>query len=183
MQFLVGGQFSQDLPGSLGLEAGRMSWKGALGGEHQLAQHPQSSQFILLSRPWDRRRGSGLCTQKEALNTSCSEEGAERGQPTLQRTSRQGAWGRERKGRDRAAGKTVSGPSRLPVLAVVQLLSRVRLFETPWMQHARPPCPSPHSELAQTHIHRVSDAIQPSHPLSSPPPPAFNLSQHQGLFQ
>ena len=38
-------------------------------------------------------------------------------------------------------------------------------------------------ELAQTHIHRVSDAIQPSHPLSSPSPPTFNLSQHQGLFQ
>ena len=39
------------------------------------------------------------------------------------------------------------------------------------------------SELAQTQIHRVSDAIQPSHPLSSPSPPTFNLSQHQGLFQ
>ena len=38
-------------------------------------------------------------------------------------------------------------------------------------------------ELAQTHVHQVSDAIQPSHPLSSPSPPAFNLSQHQGLFQ
>ena len=38
-------------------------------------------------------------------------------------------------------------------------------------------------ELAQTHVHWVSDAIQPSHPLSSPSPPAFNLSQHQGLFQ
>ena len=38
-------------------------------------------------------------------------------------------------------------------------------------------------ELAQTHVHRVTDAIQPSHPLSSPSPPAFNLSQHQGLFQ
>ena len=37
--------------------------------------------------------------------------------------------------------------------------------------------------LAQTHVHRVGDAIQPSHPLSSPSPPAFNLSQHQGLFQ
>ena len=37
-------------------------------------------------------------------------------------------------------------------------------------------------ELAQTHVHWVSDAIQPSHPLSSPSPPAFNLSQHQGLF-
>ena len=38
-------------------------------------------------------------------------------------------------------------------------------------------------ELAQTHVHRVSDAIQLSHSLSSPSPPAFNLSQHQGLFQ
>ena len=37
-------------------------------------------------------------------------------------------------------------------------------------------------ELAQTHVHQVSDAIQPSYPLSSPSPPAFNLSQHQGLF-
>ena len=38
-------------------------------------------------------------------------------------------------------------------------------------------------EPTQTHVHRVGDAIQPSHPLSSSCPPAFNLSQHQGLFQ
>ena len=38
-------------------------------------------------------------------------------------------------------------------------------------------------ELAQTSVRQVHDAIQPSHPLSSPSPPAFNLSQHQGLFQ
>ena len=37
-------------------------------------------------------------------------------------------------------------------------------------------------ELAQTQVYQVSDAIQPSHPLSSPSPPAFNLSQHYGLF-
>ena len=37
--------------------------------------------------------------------------------------------------------------------------------------------------LAQTHVHWVSDAIQPSHPLSSPSPPTINLSQHQGLFK
>ena len=36
-------------------------------------------------------------------------------------------------------------------------------------------------ELAQTCVHRTGDAIQPSHPLSSPSPPAFNLAQHQGL--
>ena len=39
-----------------------------------------------------------------------------------------------------------------------------------------------HPELAQIHVHQDSDATQPSHPLSSPSP-AFNLSQHQGLFQ
>ena len=38
-------------------------------------------------------------------------------------------------------------------------------------------------EFAQTHVHRVRGAIQPSHPLSPPSPPAFSLSQHQGLFQ
>ena len=40
-----------------------------------------------------------------------------------------------------------------------------------------------HPEFTQTHVHRVSDAIQPSHPLSSPSPPAPNPSQHQSLFQ
>jgi len=50
-------------------------------------------------------------------------------------------------------------------------------------QHARPPCPSPTPEFTQTHVHRVSDAIQPSHPLSSPFPPAPNPSQHPSLFQ
>ena len=66
----------------------------------------------------------------------------------------------------------------------VPSLSHVRLFATPWtaahqaslVYHQLP-------ELAQTHVHRVGDAIQPSYPLSSPSPPAFNLSKHQGLFQ
>ena len=44
------------------------------------------------------------------------------------------------------------------------------------VHHQRP-------EFTQTHVHRVGDVIQPSHPLSFPFPPAFNLSQHQGLFQ
>ena len=39
-----------------------------------------------------------------------------------------------------------------------------------------------HPKLAQIHVHQVSDAIQPPHPLSSPSPPAFNLSQHQDLY-
>ena len=38
-------------------------------------------------------------------------------------------------------------------------------------------------QLTQIHVHQVGDAIQPSHPLSSPSPPTLNLSQHQGLFK
>ena len=51
------------------------------------------------------------------------------------------------------------------------------------LQHKGFPVHHQLPELAQTHVHGVSDAIQPSHPLASPSPPAFNLSQHQGLFK
>ena len=53
------------------------------------------------------------------------------------------------------------------------------------MNRSTPGLPVHHQlpEFTQTHVHRVSDAIQPSHPLSSPPPPAPNPSQHQSLFQ
>ena len=53
------------------------------------------------------------------------------------------------------------------------------------MNHSTPGLPVHHQlpEFTQTHVHRVSDAIQPSLPLSSPSPPALNLSQHQSLFR
>ena len=53
------------------------------------------------------------------------------------------------------------------------------------MNRSMPGLPVHHQlpEFTQTHVHRVSDAIQPSHPLPSPSPPAPNPSQHQGLFQ
>ena len=53
------------------------------------------------------------------------------------------------------------------------------------MDSSMPGLPVHHQlpELTQTHVHWVGDATQPSHPLSSPSPPAFNLSQHHGLFQ
>ena len=53
------------------------------------------------------------------------------------------------------------------------------------MNHSTPGLPVHHQlpEFTQTHVHRVSDAIQPSHPLSSTSPPAPNPSQHQSLFQ
>ena len=53
------------------------------------------------------------------------------------------------------------------------------------MNHSTPGLPVYHQlpEFTQTHVHQVGDAIQPSHPLSYPSPPAPNASQHQGLFQ
>ena len=53
------------------------------------------------------------------------------------------------------------------------------------MNRSMPGLPVHHQlpQFTQTHVHRVSDAIQPSHPLSSPSPPAPNPSQHQSLFQ
>ena len=53
------------------------------------------------------------------------------------------------------------------------------------MNHSTPGLPVHHQlpESTQTHVHWGGDAIQPSHPLSSPSPPALNLSQHQGLFK
>ena len=53
------------------------------------------------------------------------------------------------------------------------------------MNRSSPSLPVHHQlpEFTQTHVHQVSDAIQPSHPLSSPSPPAPSPSQHQSLFQ
>ena len=87
----------------------------------------------------------------------------------------------------------------------VQSLNRVQLFTTPWLQHSSPPRSSPSPgvysnscplsqwchptisshllEFTQIHVHWVSDAIQPSHPLLSPSPHTFNPSQHLGLFK
>ena len=64
----------------------------------------------------------------------------------------------------------------------VQSLSHVRLFETPWTAE-RQASLSITSSWSLLKLNRVRDAIQTSHPLLSPSPPAFNLSQHQGLFQ
>ena len=63
--------------------------------------------------------------------------------------------------------------------AVVELLSHVQLFGPGDCSTPGFPVLYHLSELAQTHVHWVSDAIQPSHPLLSPSPPAFSLSQHQ----
>ena len=73
--------------------------------------------------------------------------------------------------------------SGAPMLSSVQSLSRVRLCHR--MKGSTPGLPVHHQlpQFTQTHVHLVDDAIQPSHPLSSPSPPALSLSQHQDLFK
>ena len=90
-------------------------------------------------------------------------------------------------------------PTTCPTLSLsTALLPRVQIFLVQFssvaqscptlcgpMNRSMPGLPVHHQlpEFTQTHVHRVSDAIQPSHPLESPSPPAPNPSQHQSLFQ
>ena len=77
--------------------------------------------------------------------------------------------------------------SDVPGFSSVQFSSVAQLCPTLCdpMDCSTPGLPVHHQlpEFTQIHVHRVGDAIQPSHPLSSPSPPTFNLSQHQGIFQ
>ena len=83
--------------------------------------------------------------------------------------------------------KRYDKPSSVQSLSSVQFSSVAQSCPTLCdpMNHSTPGLPVHHQlpEFTQTHIHRVSDAIQPSHPLASPSPPAHNPSQHQSLFQ
>ena len=108
----------------------------------------------------------------------CKEEGKEEGLECAL-----SAWGWKSVGQGKTEGN-------LPVQSyVVQFSSVAQLFTCPtlWepMDCSMPGLPVHHQflEFTQTHGHPVDDAIQPSHPLSSPSPPAFNLAQHQGLFK
>ena len=94
-----------------------------------------------------------------------------------QRTDLWTQWRKERVGQ-------VESKTEIYTFSSVQLLSRVWLFVTPWTC-SMPGLPVHHQflEFTQTHVQWVSDAIQPSHPLSSPSLPTFNLSQHQCLFK
>ena len=86
--------------------------------------------------------------------------------------------------REQERGRNWESNTEACTFSSVQSLSCVWLFVTPWTA-ARQASLSYHQlpEFTQTHVHRVGDAIQPSHPLSSPSPPALNPSQHQGLFK
>ena len=104
------------------------------------------------------------------------------------------AWDRVEKSKNLSTSPTVSDVqtfwelNELPILLLSVQFSSVAqscpILCSP-MYHSTPGLPVHHQlpEFTQTHVHCVGDAIQLSHPLSSPSPPALNLSQHQGLFK
>ena len=98
-----------------------------------------------------------------------------------------GGWGHWHQVRDTLSESVRTTVKRMCIVVVVQLLSCVQFFATPWtpaMDSSTPGCPVLHHipEVTQIHVHWVGDAIQPSHPLL-PSSLALTLSQHQDLFQ
>ena len=83
-----------------------------------------------------------------------------------------------------AGGSKVQSCKERYCISSVQFSHSVMSDSLKPMDYSTPGFPVHHQlpELAQSHVHRVGDAIQPSHPLSSPSSPALNLFQHQGLF-
>ena len=81
--------------------------------------------------------------------------------------------------------ETFTITSRLLFDQTVSSVTQLCLTLCDPMNRSTPGLPVHHQlpEFTQTHAHRVGDAIQPSHPLSSPSPPALSVSQHQGLFK
>ena len=97
-------------------------------------------------------------------------------------TDKKGRTGKERRNYDKVRGEAAMWESASVQLSLVTQ-SCPTLCEP--MNHSTPGLPVHHQlpEFTQTHVHWISDAIQPSHPRSSLSPPALNPSQHQSLFQ
>ena len=89
------------------------------------------------------------------------------------------------RGRGLGEGKWVKVVKRYKLLVQFSSVTQSCLTLCDPMNRSKPGLPVRHQllEFTQTHVHWVGNATQPSHPLSSPSPPALNLSQHQGLFQ
>ena len=92
-----------------------------------------------------------------------------------------------RKGRSGKTEQVINTANHSNMVSSVQFNSVAQSCQTlrDPMNRSTPGLPVHHHlpEFTQTHVHRLGDAIQPSHPLSSPSPPALNPSQHQSLFQ
>ena len=174
-----------------------------------LGQSPRAIE--IKTNKWDLIKHTSLCSAKETIHktirkpTEWEKIGADDG-PTMgvisnickqhmqldkeKETTRSNKWEEDlsrhfsREDMQTASGHTKTRPKSLTIqFSPVQSLRHVRLCDP--MKRSTPGLPVHHQlpEFTQTRFHRVSDAIQPSHPPSSPSPPAPNPSQHQSLFQ
>ena len=138
------------------------------------------SMRTLSCRMWDLVPWWWCCLVTQSRLTLCNPVGCiARQAPLSMEFSRHEYW----RGLTREHGVLSTGPpgKSQSVRSVAQ--SCLTLCDP--MNCSTPGLPVHHQllEFIQTHVHQVSDAIPPSHPLSSPSPPAPNLSQHQSLFQ
>ena len=126
---------------------------------------------------WEGEGRTNRGSSADMYTTKCNEPAgaaaARRGLSSRSMATR--AWGKEWQGGLRGRGQTDQSLSSV-AQSFATLCDPTDCSTSGFPVHHQLP------ELAQTHVHRVGDAIQPSHPLSSPSP-TFNLSQHQGLFQ
>ena len=155
-----------------------------------------SKEDIQMANGYMKRRSAPLIRERQELQCDAVSYPLE-GLPSERREmtraggeGRKGRWGRwcERKlvqPLRKTGRRRLKKPKTELQLRLVPVVAQSCLTLCDPMDCSTPGLPVHHqlSELTHTHVHRVGDAIQPSHPLSSPSPPAFNLSQHQGVFQ
>ena len=129
---------------------------------HKLESRLQGEISIMQMTPPKWQKGRGI---KEPLDEGERGEWKSWHKTQLTKNKNHGIW------------------SHLVQFSSVQSLSRVWLFATPYTAAHQASLSISNSRSLPTHVHWVSDDIQPSHPLSTPSPASFNLSQHHGLFK
>ena len=135
-------------------------------------------------KPYSQKTSQSNHTRTTALSNSVklshAHEATQDGWVMLERSDRMWSTGE-------GNGKPLQYSCLENPISSFQLISVTQSCPTLYdpMNHSTPGLPIHHQlpEFTQTHVHRVRDAIQPSHPRSSPSPPAPNPSQHQSLFQ
>ena len=163
------------------------------GGDEASSNRLARSWKVALRKGYLMNKNSQVCEEPETASYRQKEQYMKilrRRKSQFQSRIESNSMQLEHKGQGAVAGeKRMDVSYRVGVLASPKIIiccsvaqSCLILFNP--MDYTTPDFPVLHhlQELAQTHVHQVNDAIQLSHPLSSPSPPAFNLSQHQSLF-
>ena len=146
-------------------------------GHHQMGQHQNEIDYILCSQRWR----SSMQSAKTRPGTDCGSDHHLLTEKFRLKLKKVGQTTRP----FRFDLDQIHYGYTMEVMNQISSVAQSCLTLCDPMNHSTPGLPVHHQlpEFTQTHVHRVSDAIQPSHPLASPSPPAPNPSQHQSLFQ